>query len=142
MSLRECSRQAPRENIDLAEVIESVLDLYGPEFKATKTAVIGTPVPRHLISPGHFGTYVALTGMEENVMSAHETAQQVKTESSGSGVVEVCRGSFTATVKPYLNRYAFAIRDREGERPVIHGYGMDQRSAIHAVQDLLETLAA
>ena len=75
-------------------------------------------------------------------MSAPEASQQVNTESSGSGVVEIRRGAFTATVEPYLDRYAFAIRDRERERPVIHGYGMDRRSAIHAVEELLETLAA
>jgi len=74
-------------------------------------------------------------------MNAQEPAQQ-GTEGSGSGVVEVCRGTFTATVEPYLDRYAFAIRDHERERPVIHGYGMDRRSAIHAVEDLLDRLAA
>ncbi len=75
-------------------------------------------------------------------MSAQGPAQQVNTEGSGSGVVEFCRGTFTATVEPYIDRYAFTIRDRERERPVIHGYGMDRRSAIHAVEDLLDALAA
>jgi hypothetical protein len=72
--------------------------------------------------------------MKEMAMSANGTAQRVNAESTGSGVIEVCRGTFTATVEPY--------RDRERERPVIHGYGMDRRSAIHAVEELLETLAA
>jgi hypothetical protein len=75
-------------------------------------------------------------------MSANGAAQSVNAESTGSGVIEVCRGAFIATVEPYIDRYAFTIRDRERERPVIHGYGMDRRSAIHAVEDLLETLAA
>ena len=75
-------------------------------------------------------------------MIANQAAQHVNTESSGSGAIVVCRGTFTATVEPYKDRYAFAIRDRERERPVIHGYGMDRRSAIHAVEDLLGTLAA
>ena len=75
-------------------------------------------------------------------MSAQKPAQQVNTESSGSGIVEVCRGTFSATVEPYLDRYAFAIRDHERQRPVIHGYGMDRGSAMHAVEDLLERLAA
>ena len=74
-------------------------------------------------------------------MNAQEPAHQ-DTEGSGSGVVEVYRGTFTATVEPYLDRYAFAIRDHERARPVIHGYGLDRRSAIHAVEDLLDRLAA
>jgi hypothetical protein len=80
--------------------------------------------------------------MEEAVMSADRTLQRVNAESTSSTVVEVCRGTFIATVELYMNRYAFTIRDRERERPVIHGYGMDPRSAIHAVEDLLETLTA
>lgn len=75
-------------------------------------------------------------------MSANGAAEHVNAESSGSDVIEVCRRTFTATVEPYRDRYAFAIRDRERERPVIYGYGMDLRSAIRAVEDLLERLAA
>jgi hypothetical protein len=73
-------------------------------------------------------------------MSANGAAEHVNAESSGSDVIEVCRRTFTATVEPYRDRYAFAIRDRE--RPVIYGYGMDLCSAIRAVEDLLERLAA
>ena len=79
---------------------------------------------------------------QEAVMNANGATKQVYTESTGSRVIEVCRGNFVATVEPYVNHYAFAIRDRERERPVIHGYGMDRRSAMHAVEDLLEALAA
>ncbi len=76
-------------------------------------------------------------------MRAEDGAEEVNADSlSRSDAVEVCRGNFVATVEPYINRYAFTIRDRERERPVIHGYGMDRLSAIHAVEDLLETLAA
>ena len=75
-------------------------------------------------------------------MNDNRATEQVCTENTGSGVIEICRGNFVATVEPYVNRYAFAIRDKERERPVIHGYGMDRRLAMHAVEDLLETLAA
>jgi hypothetical protein len=75
-------------------------------------------------------------------MGANEAEECLHVEGSGPSVIELCRGTFTATVEPCKERYAFAIRDRERERPVIHGYGMDRRSAIHAAEDLLETLAA
>ena len=76
-------------------------------------------------------------------MTSKGSANDVNDNSSSrSDVVELCRGNFVARVEPHVNRYAFAIRDRERERPVIHGYGIDRHSAIHAVQDLLETLAA
>ena len=87
------------------------------------------------------GIEVALM-KQEAVMDANGATKRVFTESTGYGVIQVCRGNFVATVEPYVSRYAFTIRDRERERPVIHGYGLDRRSAMHAVEDLLETLAA
>ena len=75
-------------------------------------------------------------------MNGNRAAQHISAESSDSDVVEVCRGSFTATLERYLDCYTFAIRDRGRAAPAIHGCGADRQAAIHAVEKLLEKLAA
>ena len=56
---------------------------------------------RQTVSPST-GTSGIMCGKQEAVLNANGATKQVYAESTGSGVIEVCRGNFVATVEPYV----------------------------------------
>ncbi len=50
------------------------------------------------------------------------------------------RGQFEGLVQLQGDRYYFYVRDLTREQPAIHGFGVDRREAVAAVEQLLDLL--
>jgi hypothetical protein len=52
----------------------------------------------------------------------------------------VCKGNYSAIVRPNENQYEFLVCDMRREEPTIHGSGVDLIHATAAITQLLDAL--